>query len=354
LVALHYDAPSRALYYTLASTSSASVVRRVRATGTANRAPQAVAAMTTISGNAPLAIQFSSAGSSDPDGDALTYAWQFNDGSAIDSAANPSHTFAQNGVYTVTLTVRDAKGLSATASPLRVYVGDAAPQPAIAAPLASAQFRVGQQITLQGSATDAEDGALGDASLTWTVLLHHVPEGQPNNRHTHPFFRGSGRTVALPAMPQPEDLDATRFSYLEIQLTATDRVGQTRTITQTLQPRRATITLASQPSGLRIGANDSSYLAPASITSWDGMSLTLSTEDVQRLNGSEWRFSGWTNLQPANARAASVIAPSGPTTYLATFVNSNPTSNNPTPAPTVAPPAPAALSRSVLLPMVGR
>ena len=44
-------------------------------------------------------------GSEDPDGDALTYAWDFGDGTATSTEANPTHTFTTAGTYTVRLTV---------------------------------------------------------------------------------------------------------------------------------------------------------------------------------------------------------------------------------------------------------
>ncbi len=51
-------------------------------------------------------VTFVGAGSSDPDGDTLTYAWQFGDG-ATASGKTATHVYTVSGVYTVTLTVDD-------------------------------------------------------------------------------------------------------------------------------------------------------------------------------------------------------------------------------------------------------
>jgi len=51
-------------------------------------------------------INFSGSGSSDPDGDNLTYAWDFGDG-GLASGATASHTYAIAGAYLVALTVTD-------------------------------------------------------------------------------------------------------------------------------------------------------------------------------------------------------------------------------------------------------
>ena len=53
----------------------------------AGRRPIAVATATPDSGPTPLTVQFSSAGSNDPDGTALTYAWDFNGDGTVDSTA---------------------------------------------------------------------------------------------------------------------------------------------------------------------------------------------------------------------------------------------------------------------------
>ncbi len=74
-----------------------------------NHAPTAVAAATPTSGPAPLTVAFSGAGSSDPDGDALTYTWIFGDG-ARGSGVSASHTYSTAGTYAAALTVNDGRG----------------------------------------------------------------------------------------------------------------------------------------------------------------------------------------------------------------------------------------------------
>jgi acid phosphatase type 7 len=55
-------------------------------------------------------VRFDGSGSSDPDGDALTFAWTFGDG-GTSTAVKPDHTYAEEGNYAVSLTVTDSKGL---------------------------------------------------------------------------------------------------------------------------------------------------------------------------------------------------------------------------------------------------
>jgi PKD repeat protein len=55
--------------------------------------------------NVPVSLN--GGGSSDPDGDALTYNWVFGDGGSAANGATLTHTYTAAGVYTVSLTVDD-------------------------------------------------------------------------------------------------------------------------------------------------------------------------------------------------------------------------------------------------------
>jgi PKD repeat protein len=63
-------------------------------------------------GKVGFPVAFSGAGSSDPEGDVLTYRWSFGD-SGLGSGVAPSHTYAAVNDFTVTLTVNDGHANSA-------------------------------------------------------------------------------------------------------------------------------------------------------------------------------------------------------------------------------------------------
>jgi hypothetical protein len=75
----------------------------------ANHAPTADADGP-YTGTIGVPVAFDGSGSSDPDGDALTYAWDFGDAST-GVGVTPSHTYVAVGLYNVTLRVTDTGGL---------------------------------------------------------------------------------------------------------------------------------------------------------------------------------------------------------------------------------------------------
>ena len=137
-------------------------VRRIRFAGGANRAPVAHMGSDRTSGLTPLTVAFNSTGTNDPDGDAITYDWDFGDGTAHSTAANPSHTYSVAGNYTARLTVRDSRGATDSAT-IAITAGNRSPVPTITP--APATFRAGDRIVARGSASDPEEGNLPPSAL---------------------------------------------------------------------------------------------------------------------------------------------------------------------------------------------
>ena len=81
-------------------------------------APVAVASSDVAGGDAPLTVNFTGSNSTDT----TSYAWDFDDGGASSTAADPQHTFNTPGIYDVVLTVTGPGGTD-TAN-LQITVND--------------------------------------------------------------------------------------------------------------------------------------------------------------------------------------------------------------------------------------
>jgi PKD repeat protein len=80
--------------------------------GPATLAPSAVV----TSDCTGLACTVSGSASADQDGSIASYSWDFGDGSADSGIAPAAHTYAHTGTYSITLTVTDNDGLTASAT----------------------------------------------------------------------------------------------------------------------------------------------------------------------------------------------------------------------------------------------
>lgn len=81
------------LYYIRYNDFGDSEIRRIVYVGGSNLPPVAVAGANAPFGSSPHAVQFSSAGSFDPESGTLAYNWDFNDGSPSSTDPNPSHVY---------------------------------------------------------------------------------------------------------------------------------------------------------------------------------------------------------------------------------------------------------------------
>ncbi|GGK89141.1 glycosyl hydrolase [Sphaerisporangium melleum] len=220
--------PDGALYVLdYGSGSGNQALYRVEYLGGTNRNPIAKAAADKTSGANPLTVNFSSAGSSDPEGGALTYSWNFGDGTTS-TAANPAKTYTTNGTFTPTLTVRDPQGLTGTAS-LVITVGNTAPSVAFTQPVNGQLFAFGDTVPFQTTITDPEDGTVDCTRARVAYLLGH-------DSHTHEITvrNGCSGTVAVPV---DGEHDAAANIYGVFEVSYTDNGGLVSRATRTLQPK---------------------------------------------------------------------------------------------------------------------
>ncbi|MET0236545.1 MAG: PQQ-dependent sugar dehydrogenase [Kibdelosporangium sp.] len=222
-----------------ADIGSGNVRRLVYAPG--NNPPTAV--ISASNDPATRKVIFNGKKSSDPNGDELTYAWEFGDGT---TATGPivEHTYTGGlASFTAKLTVTDT--LNATHSTvLTVYPSNNTPVLSLQQPDPNRAFAVGDVVEASATAADPEDGAL---PVSWSTEVIHCRGA--GNCHLHPGARLENvPAFQLPFEGHPGD------TRLEITAFTTDSKGATASQTFTVKPKQRRITVqSSTPAEFTIG-----------------------------------------------------------------------------------------------------
>ncbi|MEY7972884.1 ThuA domain-containing protein [Saccharomonospora xinjiangensis] len=181
-----------------------------------NRTPQVSLSADVTSGPAPLRVTFDPSGTTDADGDELTYAWDFDgDGQTDATDAGPvTHTYTEKRQYSAKLSVTDSTGLTGSAGVV-VTVGNTAPVVTLHTPADGGFFGFGDTVPFKVSVTDAEDGEIDCSKVTVEYILGH-------DNHGHPLSRATGceGVIETPA-DEGHGLDANIFGVLNARYTDT-------------------------------------------------------------------------------------------------------------------------------------
>lgn len=251
-------------------------------------------------------VHFDASGSTDPDGDPLTYSWDLDgDGVFGDSTdQQPAWTYNTPGSYGVRLRVSDPNGGVGTDS-LRIGVG--LPKVTIATPAASVTWAVGDTVSFSSSATDYIGASIPDTGLTWRLVLKH---GLCPDCHDHVLQTYTGKSGDSFVAP-----DHAYPSELQLTLTATDASGLSNTTEVRLLPRTTTIGFATNPAGLSVTFNGSSATAPYSRTVIVGSKNSFSTSSPQNSKGKVLPVV----VRRDHAAVHPDVEVTAPVTYTATF-----------------------------------
>jgi glucose/arabinose dehydrogenase len=253
-----------------------------------NQAPRAAVGATPTSGATPLHVVFDAAGSSDPDpGDTIGYEWDLDGDGQYDDATGPTaeFTYANAGSYLAGLRVTDNHGAAATDA-VAIRAGNTPPTATITSPTTGFTWKVGDPIAFSGSATDAQDGNLAPANLSWKLVMQHCP----SNCHEHTVQTWNGvdhDTIGAPDHEYP--------SYLELTLTATDSAGLTDKRTIRLDPKTVTLSFASNPNGLTLSLNGTNFTTPFTRTVIQGSVNGLAAATPQTIASGTYDFTSWSD-----------------------------------------------------------
>jgi cytochrome c len=143
---------------------------------TGNRAPSVEVSADDTNGLAPHTVNFTSE-VSDPEGQRLSYAWDFDADGKVDSrATNPTYTYTKNGVFHATLKVTDAGGRSSS-DYVEIIVGNTPPVVEFVTPQDGDTFSFGDAVQYEVRVTD--DAPVDCSRVQVTYILGHNTHGHP-------------------------------------------------------------------------------------------------------------------------------------------------------------------------------
>ncbi|MEP7301892.1 MAG: PQQ-dependent sugar dehydrogenase [Caldimonas sp.] len=186
--------------------------------------------------------------------------------------------------------------------------GNRAPVPVILSPGVGATFQAGDTLEFSGSASDAEDGTLAPAQLSWWVESFHEGRAHAAQAPT----AGRSGTYAIPVRGETSD-----DLMIRLHLRATDRAGVSSEVSVDLLPRRAKVSIATSPPGLPLTLDGQPAAAPGTFVAVVGTERDLGAADLV-FNGRRYRFDAWSD---GGTASHTISVPGADTTYVATFTD---------------------------------
>ena len=236
----------------------------------------------------------------------LRYQWQRN-GANIAGATSASYGFtvqaSDNGAQ-FRCNVTDDRGTTPSNTATLTVSAGGTPTATITLPASGALYSGGDTICYSGTGTDPEDGTLPASAFTWDIIFHH-------DAHTHPFL-GPITGVREGCFEIPRSGETSSNVFYRVHLTVADSDAQTNHVQRDVMPRKANLTVTTNPPGLQVTIDGQPFTAPNTFTGVVGIERTIGTSSPQ----GSCVFQGWSD---GGAITHDIVTPSADTTYTATF-----------------------------------
>lgn len=241
----------------------------------------------------------------------LRYRWQRN-GADIPGATAATYTLpaagaADDGAVFRVIVSNDFGSATSDGATLRV-TANRRPTATITSPANGTLYRGGETFTFSGTGTDPEQGELPAGAFSWRIDFHH-------DTHTHPFLPPT-TGVKSGSFTIPARGETSANVFYRVTLTVRDAAGLTHTATADVVPRKATLTLATDPAGLRVTLDGQPLTAPASVVGVAGIVRRLAAPSPQTFGGISYVFDSWSD---GGAADHEISTPDASTTYTAVF-----------------------------------
>ncbi|WP_081990514.1 PQQ-dependent sugar dehydrogenase [Sporocytophaga myxococcoides] len=219
----------------------------------------------------------------------LTYQWYKNgvllEGATNDTLLVKSVTIADNNAIFECVVSNSVSSITSTEATLTV-IQNTRPVPMISSPLANFKYKANDVLKISGTATDAEDGVLSGASLSFWVDLHH-------DTHTHPALAPTTGTSLPISFTVPNNGETSPNVFFRVYLKATDSKGFSSTTFTDVHPQLVGITVNSNVPEAKINYDGTYHLAGETIYSVKGIIRSLEAPLVISTNNRTCIFTGW-------------------------------------------------------------
>jgi hypothetical protein len=181
-----------------------------------------------------------------------------------------------------------------------VYPGNTPPSVTLTQLAPSGPWEEGDTVTVRATATDAQDGTLSGASMTWSASLQHCEFS--GSCHSHLIAQKTGSNF-LSALGVSHEYP----SFYRYTVTVTDGAGQSTVKSIDIEPATVDLSISTVPGGIDVSAGVETATSPYVLQVIAGSTISVIAPSNATVSGVSFGFDLWSD---GGARSHSVTAAS--------------------------------------------